>query len=105
MSRHNVYTTRWLKIADIWVQRISRDKSLPSLALTYLFRKATREVKHFNKEKVIEKIALEEDEILFSKTRLLDSMNFAEMGELGLRDLPVMGIKAHLPVIDRYSPP
>ena len=61
---------------------------------------ATREVKHFNKEKVIE-----QDEILFSKTRLLDSMNFAEMGELGLRDLPVMGIKAHLPVIDRYSPP
>ena len=51
------------------------------MALTYLFRKATREVKHFNKEKVIEKIALEQDEILFSKTRLLDSMNFAEMGE------------------------
>ena len=31
-------------------------------------------------------------------------MNFAELGDLGLGDLPVMGIKAHVPVIDRHSP-
>ena len=75
-----------------------------NMALTYLFRKATREVKHFNKEKLIDKIAMEQDEVLFSRNRMLDTMNFAEMGDLGLRDLPVMGIKAQIPVIDRYSP-
>ena len=75
-----------------------------NMALTYLFRKATREVKHFNKEKLIDKIATEQDEILFSRNRLLDTMNFAEMGDLGLRDLPVMGVKANIPVIDRHSP-
>ena len=75
-----------------------------SMALTYLFRKATKKVKHFNKEKLIDKIAMEQDEILFSRNRMLDTMNFAEMEDLGIRDLPVMGIKTNIPVLDMHSP-
>ena len=74
------------------------------MSLTYLYRKASGEVKMFNKQKTVEKISVEQDKILFSKNRILDTMNFAEMGDLGLSDLPVMGIKAHVPVIDRNSP-
>ena len=75
-----------------------------NMALTYLYRKAAAEVKKFNNKKMLEKNTVEQDQILFSKNRILDTMNFAEMGELGLSDLPVMGIKAHVPVIDRHSP-
>ena len=52
----------------------------------------------------MEKIAVEQDDILFSKTRILDSMSFTEIGDLGLTDLPAMGVKPHVPVIDRHSP-
>ena len=75
-----------------------------NMALTYLFRKASSEVKHFNSDKSIQKIAVEQDSILFSKNRILDTMNFTEIGELGLSDLPVMGLKSHVPIIDRHSP-
>ena len=75
-----------------------------NMALAYLYRKAGAEVTKFNSKKVVEKIAVEQDEILFSKTRILDGMNFAEMGDMGLSDLPVMGVKTHMPVIDRHSP-
>lgn len=74
------------------------------MALTYLYKKASADVKKFNSKKAVEKITTEQDEILFSKTRILDSMSFAEIGDLGLTDLPAMGIKPHVPVIDRHSP-
>ena len=61
-----------------------------NMALTHLYRKASSEVKKFNKEKLVHKIAVEEDQ-----------MSFAEMGDLGLSD---MGIRSHVPVIDRHSP-
>ena len=75
-----------------------------NMALTHLYKKATSEVKKFNKEKVVQKITVEEDQILFSKTRIIDTMSFAEMGDLGLGDIPAMGINSHVPVIDRHSP-
>ena len=75
-----------------------------SLALSYLFKKAAAEVRKFNSKKSVEKIAIEQDEILFSKNRILDGMSFAELGDLGLSDLPAMGVKTHVPVIDRHSP-
>ena len=75
-----------------------------NLSLNYLFRKAAAEVKKFNSRKVIEKISVEQDGILFSKSRILDGMSFAELGGLELADLQVMGVTAHVPVIDRFSP-
>ena len=67
-----------------------------NMALTYLYRKASSEVKRFNKEKAVQKIAVEEDQMLFSKSRIIDTMSFAEMGDLGLGDIPVMGIRSQL---------
>ena len=75
-----------------------------NLSLNYLYRKAAGEVKKFNNKKLVEKISVEQDNILFSKNRILNGMSFAEMGDLQLSDLPVMGVKAHVPVIDRHSP-
>ena len=92
-NRHLAYSL-YLRLREMlqhW--RESQQNGLTCMPLTYLFRKATKEVKHFNKEKLIDKIAMEQDEILFSRNRMLDTMNFAEMGDLGLRDLPVMGLK------------
>ena len=75
-----------------------------NLSLNHLYRKAASEVKQFNSKKLVEKISVEQDNILFSKNRILDGMSFAELGDLQLSDLPVMGVKAHVPIIDRHSP-
>ena len=75
-----------------------------NLSLNYLYRKASAEVRKFNSKKVVEKMSVEQDDILFSKNRILDGMSFAELGDLQLSDLPVMGVKAHVPIVDRHSP-
>ena len=87
----------------IAVAAVVTDKFI-NLALAYLYRKAGAEVVKFNSKKVVDKITMEQDNILFSKSRILDGMSFAEMGDLGLSDLPAMGVRTHVPVIDRYSP-
>jgi sulfur transfer protein SufE len=45
-----------------------------NIALTYLFKKAAAEVKEFNPKKTIDKIAVEQDHVLFSKNRLVDEI-------------------------------
>ena len=78
------------------------DKFL-NMALTYLFRKATAEVKEFSSAKTIRNHMVEKDGILLSKNRLLDCLDYTYTGELKV-DLGSLGIKANTPVIDRYSP-
>jgi hypothetical protein len=46
-----------------------------SMALSYLYRKRTMEVKHLCKDKQIEKIDVEKEGILLSRGRKLDDMN------------------------------
>ena len=75
-----------------------------NMSLNYLYRKASAEVRKFNSKKAVEKMSVEQDDILFSKNRILDGMSFAELGDLQLSDLPVMGVKAHVPIVDRHSP-
>ena len=74
------------------------------LALLYLYRKATDEVKNFNGKDLIKKIGVEKDGILVSKGRLLDSMNFLETSELDYVKLGNLGFKQHVPILDRFSP-
>ena len=74
------------------------------LALLYLYRKGTSEVKKFVTKKVIDKIAVEVDGILLSKGRLLDGLNFKETGELGDLNLGSLGVRVNTPVLDRWSP-
>ena len=52
----------------------------------------------------MEKIAIMKEGILFSKSRIIDGVNYAETGGLEVNDLNYLGIKAHTPVIDRFSP-
>ena len=74
------------------------------LALLYLFRKGTKEVRQFVSKKFISKIACEVDGILLSKGRLIDGMNFVETGELGNFNLGSLGVKVNIPVLERFSP-
>ena len=73
-------------------------------ALVYLYRKAAKEVMHFNTKAKVEKVATLKDGILFSKGRIIDGMNFLQTGGLEISDLGQLGIKAHIPVVDRHSP-
>jgi hypothetical protein len=75
-----------------------------SQALTYLYQKASLEVKEFNSQSVIKKYTVEKNSILFSKGRLIDGMNFIEAGGLDLGDLGELGVNVQVPVLDRYSP-
>ena len=75
-----------------------------NLSLTYLYRKAALEVKKFNSNKLIDKISVEQDGILLSKSRILSGLSFAELGGLELSDLPVLGINSSIPIVDRFSP-
>ena len=75
-----------------------------NLSLTYLYRKTALEVKKFNSKKLIEKISVEQDGILLSKSRILSGLSFAELGGLELSDLPVLGINSSIPIVDRFSP-
>ena len=82
---------------------ILTDGSL-NLALLYLFRKGSAEVRNFVSKKFVSKIAHEVDGILLSKGRLIDGMNFVETGELGNFNLGSLGVKVNIPVLDRFSP-
>ena len=75
-----------------------------NMALSYLYRKGSLEVKQFCKEKQIEKIAVEKEGVLLSKGRLLDEMNFIETGEIPNLDLGSLGVRVNLPLLERYSP-
>ena len=80
----------------------STDKFV-KMALLYLYRKATEEVKAFNSPAVIEKVGTEVDGVLLSSGRILNEMEFIQTAELEV-DLGSMGIRTKLPVLDRHSP-
>ena len=73
------------------------------LALDYLFRKASAEVKKFSSKTFVERHTIEREGILLSRSRMVDGLNFMNVGELNV-DLGSLGLKINLPVIDRYSP-
>ena len=75
-----------------------------SLALQYYFRLATLEVKQFNSKSMLDRIAVEQDGILLSRTRINDVLNFVETGDLEISDLGSLNIRSKVPIIDRYSP-
>ena len=74
------------------------------LAATYLFRTTTEEVKQFNKKENIEKISVECNNILYSKNRLLESMEFKTVTGMEMVNLDPLGVNTKCPLMDRYSP-
>lgn len=75
-----------------------------NLALCYLFRKGSGEVKKFNIKASLEKISVEVEGVLFNTGRFLQGMRFIETGGLDAGDLGPLGINVRVPVLDRYSP-
>ena len=47
----------------------------------YWFKKATKEVKEFNKKETVERIGVEKDEILYCKSRIMDGQRFLASGD------------------------
>ena len=80
------------------------DDNVINLALLYLFRKSSCEVKKFVSKQRLAKIAYEVDGILLSKGRLIDGMNFLETSECLDKNLGSLGVKINTPVLDRFSP-
>ena len=74
------------------------------LAMTYIFRTATEELKKFVKAESLEKMALEDGGILYSKSRLLEEMEFKVVSEMDTIKLDSLGINTRTPIVDRYSP-
>ena len=76
-----------------------------SRALEYWFKKATSEVKEFNKKETVERIGVEKDGILYCKSRIMDGQRFLVSGDF---DQKALGLDINLnlwtPLIDRYSP-
>ena len=80
-----------------------------SRSLEYLFRKATLEVKKFQKPEFLKKIAIENDGILFSRSRILDGQRLQIAP--GFEDLEFLksfkpfqnGFNLVCPVLDRFS--
>ena len=81
------------------------DKEI-SYALEYLYKKGTLEVKAFNEVKFISKIAVEEDDILYCKSRLLESAQLRAVGHLSetINIESFTGVKFKVPVLDKHSP-
>ena len=75
-----------------------------SRALEYLFVLATKEVKKFNKEEMVNRIAVENQGILFSKSRLLDCHRFTVAAGLETTGLGDANLNMITPLIDRHSP-
>ena len=77
-----------------------------SRALEYLYKKATIEVKAFNDSKYIKKIAVEKEDILYCKSRLLESAELRVVGHLKdtINLESFTGVKFKVPVLDKHSP-
>ena len=75
-----------------------------NMALLYLYRKASDEIRHFYSIDKVKQISVDVEGVLLSKGRLLDTMNYRDTGELSGINIGDLGVKPYLPVIDRFSP-
>ena len=66
-----------------------------NMALLYLYRKATVELKAFHSAEALAKIGVEIDGMILSKDRIMEGMEFLETAELEL-DLGAFGLKTSL---------
>ena len=70
----------------------------------YIYRKGSDEAKRFCKIDKMAKISVDIEGVLFTRGRLIDSMNFKNTGELVGLQFGDLGVQTHLPLIERYSP-
>ena len=93
-----------LKCPKGLVVEISEQCMLESLH--YFFRKATRELKHFNQKSAHEKISTEKDGLLFYTGRILPSQKFDNKSDLNLSDvcIDLSTSTFCVPMVDKCSP-
>ena len=80
-----------------------QEKSL-RLVATYIFRTTTAEVKEFSKNSILEKQGVELGGIIYSKNRLLESLEFQKITGMEAVSLDPLGVNVQAPILDRYSP-
>ena len=74
------------------------------LVVTYLFRVTSAEVKEFNSKGLVDKHGIEQDGIIYSKSRLLEEMEFKQVTGMEMVHLDPLGVNVKAPLIDRFSP-
>ena len=77
-----------------------------SKALDYIYRTETKLLKQFNDPKKLDKIGIEKDGIIFSKTRVLEGQTVKVVGGLNL-DTSLSGLfdlNFEVPIVDNHSP-
>ena len=86
------------------VCQISINEDDVQRSLIYWYSKATAEVKHFVRKETVEKIAVEKENILMSRSRILDGQRLIQAAELSEDGAGVeIGLNLLTPVIERYS--
>ena len=80
---------------------MKQEKMCTMLTATYLFRTTTAEVKQFNKKESLEKISVEYNSILYSKNRILDSMDFKKVTGMEMMNLDPLGVNVQCPLMDK----
>ena len=74
-------------------------------ALSYWFLKGTNEVKKFYKKEFIDKLAIEKNDILYNRSRILDGQRLVVTGEFKAEFFDAFGqLNLMTPVLDRDSP-
>ena len=73
-------------------------------ALTYWFLKGTAEVKQFCKKDYIEKIAVEKQNILYNRCRIMDGQRLINSGEFDMDRFNFKALNLMTPVLEKHSP-
>ena len=95
------YSDKMFKSPDLAVTDLERDD-----ALEYIFKVETKLVKKFNTKVKLDKIAIEEDDILYSRSRVLEGQTVKVVGGLKI-DTSLSGLfnlNFKVPLIDQHSP-
>ena len=74
------------------------------LVATYIYRKTTAELVEFTKKSAVEKQGHKINDIIYSKNRLLETVEFSKVTGMEMIDLDPLGVNVRAPMIDRYSP-
>ena len=86
------------------VRTLEFEAKCERILATYLLRKATAEARKFLSKSWIEKHSVLKDEILYSKNRILEGMEFKMTSGLDNINLDPLKINIKTPIIDRFSP-
>ena len=74
------------------------------LVVTYLFRKTTKELIEFTKPSIVDKQGHKINDIIYSKNRLLETVEFTKVTGMDMIDLDPLSVNVRAPLIDRFSP-